>query len=428
MRLSDVILRADNTEHLITLPDALVISGTVRDASTGLPIPKFRIITGWPSSHRDTTQVSWSSLDRFWMTFEGGRFKHVFEEPVVGGTTERNFVLKFEADGYAPFISRVVKAEEVKVDFDIALQPAASSVVTVLLPDGRPAAGADVGLVSPGANLNLLHGTFDRSQSGGNLSRADAQGKFKLSPDSSITRVIVAHPDGFAEATMESIVNNPLITLQPWGRIEGTYLSGGAPVAGAELLIQLHRVDLSVRCDLTAYRLTTGSDGRFIFPQVPPGKRSLVRLVPQGQNTWTHKVLQEVEVSPGQITQVTLGGGYSVTTRPVWPAGLVRQPDWHVKALLAPSMSQFRGASAQPGVIALPSARPLEMVEAPSGSFRAEDVPAGEYVLYILVFEQPSAQAEAPTPIAKAQMAVVLPSDQPSSTLDLGEAVLTLVE
>ena len=173
MSASRVKARPDGLEHVITLPLALTISGTVRDASSGQPVPKFRIITGWPEwdSSNNATNGRWSTLDRFWLSFAGGKFRHVFEEPVIGGTANRGFIFKFEADGYAPLVTRVVGPEEAEASFDVALNPAKSVVVTVLLPDGRPAAGADVALVSAGARFQLLPGGFSRDnpQSGGSL-------------------------------------------------------------------------------------------------------------------------------------------------------------------------------------------------------------------------------------------------------------------
>ena len=152
MRSGDVKLQPDGTEHVITLQPALTISGTVRDAATGQPIPRFRIVTGWPNWNPidNTTNFQWSTIDRFWLSFDGGKFQHTYEEPVLGGTPNHGFVFKFEADGYAPFVTHPVAATERDVRFDVTLNPASATEVTVLQPDGGPASGVDIGLVSPG--------------------------------------------------------------------------------------------------------------------------------------------------------------------------------------------------------------------------------------------------------------------------------------
>ena len=53
------------------LPRRSTISGTVADERTGEPIPRFRIITDWPSPDRtsETMGATWSCIDRFWLSF-----------------------------------------------------------------------------------------------------------------------------------------------------------------------------------------------------------------------------------------------------------------------------------------------------------------------------------------------------------------------
>src|SRR6266496_1612085 len=67
-------------------------------------MPKFKIATGRPESRG----TFWSTIDRFHPTFEGGTFRHVYEEAVVCDATNSGYLLKFEADGYAPYLSRFI--------------------------------------------------------------------------------------------------------------------------------------------------------------------------------------------------------------------------------------------------------------------------------------------------------------------------------
>jgi RNA polymerase sigma factor (sigma-70 family) len=87
MNSGSIQLRADGTEHLITLQPGLTISGTVTDGTTGQPIPRFRVITGWPENNptNDSINAQWSTIDRFWMTFDGGKFEHTYDEPASVG-------------------------------------------------------------------------------------------------------------------------------------------------------------------------------------------------------------------------------------------------------------------------------------------------------------------------------------------------------
>ena len=69
----------------------------------------------------------------------------------MGGTENRGYILKFMADGYASFVSRVFGPDEGDVELNVTLRRAVIATVTAYNPNGQPATDADVGLVSPGA-------------------------------------------------------------------------------------------------------------------------------------------------------------------------------------------------------------------------------------------------------------------------------------
>jgi RNA polymerase sigma factor (sigma-70 family) len=313
MRSGDVDIRADGSEHVITLQPGLTISGTVTDATTGQPVSRFRVITGWPVEDPwdKSTNAQWSTIDRFWMTFDGGKFEHTYGEPVRGGGTNFEFMFKFEAQDYAPFITRVVRASEQNVRFDVALTPASPSTITLISPDGQPAAGAQVGLVTPGAGLWLtLTGFSPDRQTGGAVVTTDEQGRFQLNPDPTIGKLIAASAQGYAESTPAELANDPTMHLQPWGRLEGSYLTNGQPAANATLVFHLGaRQWNTVDCDSRVFQTKTDGAGRFVFAQVPPGNREVFLSVTgtdyAGHTFWTTQPLQAVTIQPGQTTTVT---------------------------------------------------------------------------------------------------------------------------
>jgi RNA polymerase sigma factor (sigma-70 family) len=394
MRAGGVKLRPDGQEHVVTLSPGLTISGTVRDAATGKPIPRFRIVTGWPQFNpiSGVTNEQWSSLDRFWLNFEGGRFHHVYEEPVLMSTPNPGFVFKIQAEGYASVVTRHVGIGEREATFDIALPSVSETSVTVLLPDGRPAANTDIGLVGPGASLRLIPGGFDRAGglSGSSLLTTDEAGRFILPADSSVNRIIAAHPDGYAEATLAALTAEPTLRMLPWGRLAGTFLSGGRAAPGRALLIEHGAGDhQTISCDFTRYQVKTDSEGRFVFPQAPLGKHKLVELVqikatPGGPGgiAWTHRPLLEVELRPGETTQVTLGrSGYRVTGHIGWPAGQSRAPNAQLFGII---QTDVAGASDPTGASRTVPATPrtagspkfYEFSETSDGTFTADDLPA----------------------------------------------------
>jgi len=447
MRMDGIKVRPDGQEHVITVPPSLTISGTVRDASSGQPIPKFRIITGWPTwDPINQTNAQWSTLDRFWLNFAGGEFRHVFEEAVISGMSNPGFVFKFEAEGYAPFVTRAVGPEEAKVSFDVALRAVESKVVTVLRPDGRPARGAEIGLVAPGVRLDLLPGGFshDNLSVPENLLVSDKDGQFKLPADDSVTRVVATHAEGIADVSRADLATDPVVRLQPWGRLEGTYVSGGKAVGGRELFFEYGQDgQVAISSGFDAYRIKTDESGHFAFPQVPPGKHRLMRRIEHkygSQTAWSHQPLEEVEIRPGETTQVTVGGSTcSVAVRVRWPQELARDPAWKLTASLQspqprPPQEALGNPQALAAWVALPEvkaalskARHFPLTENADGSFSAEEVPAGDYVLSAAVFEPKATQGPAAIH-ARAETAVTIPANATTATVDLGELVLKAVQ
>ncbi len=446
----EATMQPDGQEHEIVLSPALrnlTISGTVRDAATGRRIPRFRIVTGrvGTASMGGATNVTWGDRDTDWMSFEGGQFTNVFTGAGRNTDPDSALVFKFEADGYAPFITRGVRPDEGEVPFDIRLRAAAATTVTVLLPDGRPAANADVGLVFPGAGLRLAPGGFARSSlrsewpsSGDSLLMADASGHFRLPDNAAVQQIVVAHPEGYAETTPAALTAEPVLRLQPWGRLEGT------DHAGRELQLEFGEGNLlrSIFCDPETFKVSTDAAGHFVFPQVPPGRRKLARFIPRdlvvgrGRVTGSFRPLMDVEIRPGETTTVTLGNlGYTVTLRLRWPDTLKRQPDWNVVVSLQTPLPQPPAETANDpqaraawrlspeAQAAFANIKHRELAEGSDGVFSTDDVPAGNYDVNAGVYER-SGDARLPKLLAAAQASLTVPADPPTGTLDLGEITL----
>jgi hypothetical protein len=247
----------------------------------------------------------WPNIERFWVAFSGGKYEQRLEEPALYGIPNPGYVLKIVADDYAPYISRTIAADEGSVQLDVALHRATDRQISVVLPDGSPAGGTDIGLVVPGARLQLMPGGFSRQngEAATTLFRTDNQGSFRLPGDPAISRVIAANPAGYAEATPAALAENPVLVLQPWGRLEGTYLSSGKPAANRELLLQFSDDEASkgVGFDFMSFKVATDAEGHFVFPQVPAGKLKIIYLAHIPPNGFQHQPLpdSDVEIRPG---------------------------------------------------------------------------------------------------------------------------------
>ena len=451
MRMNQVKVLPDGQEKLITLPPALEVSGTVRDADTGELIPRFRIITGWPQTNWVSSsetpdnlvasvQGYWPTIERYWVNYTGGKFRHVLEEPALYGTQNPGYLLKFEAEDYAPFVARTIAPDEGSVQLEVTLRRAKAAQVSVLLPDGSPAASATIGLVAPGAPLQLTPGGFARQGNAGStaVQHADAAGHFRLSGDPSVTRVVAAHSAGYAATTPAALAENPVLMLQPWGRLEGTYLSGGQPAAGRDLLLQFAQDDAaSIGFDFSAFKVTTDAQGHFVFPQVPPGKLTIIHLAHEPPNSFVHLPLPDgdVEVRPGQTTTKTLGsGGYTIRAQARWPTDTKPGTNWHVMASITTSPPQaVLDAANDPAALAqlqsspelrdyARTARHFPAEIAGDNRITAENIPPGNYTVFVLGFSQ--AQEELSGSLSGYSTPLTVPADPPTGTLDAGEIVI----
>ena len=209
---------------------------------------------------------------------------------------------------------------------------------------------------------------------------------------------------------------------------------------GRELYFQYGQGGRSlISTDFKAYQVTTDENGRFAFPQVPPGKHRLTRLAPLkgGPATgWSLEPLQEVEIRPGETTQVTIGGSsHHVAARLRWPQELNRDPSWKVSASLRtplprPPENAVGNAQALAAWQALPEVQaaltnmrhfPLE--KTPTELSRRRLFQRENTCFLSQLFDSPTAAGPVKMH-ARAEASVTVPSDPPSGTVDLGEVLL----
>jgi hypothetical protein len=364
------------------------------------------------------------------------------EEPVAVGRPD--FIFKFEADGYAPFVTRVIRGDEGEVPLDVTLRRAEERRVFVSLPDGSPAVGADVAFVGKATPLTIIPGGLSRNQT--KMITTDNQGSFMLPDDESILRVIVAHPAGYIETTPAEVAANPTVRLGAWGRIEGIYLSGGEPATGRTLSIQYApRINEGYTyMDHEKFSATVDAQGQFLFTQVPPGEHKVARWVPSplppsvgGRQLMP---LADVAVRAGETTTLTIGGGYKVSVRLIgaddWSPGKGTQtfvmmrtgfPD--VPAEIAGNAAALEQWRETPEIQeALKNAHGYVLNEEADGTWAAEGVVGGNtYTVDGSVFV-PGATNAAPALIVSGRTTVVIPAEPADGKIDAGEIILHRAE
>ena len=447
--LSGVKFHPDGEEHVVTLAPELVVRGKVRDQSSGQPVPKFRIVQGWLNDNYPggTTNVLWNSTKDFWSNFADGSYELPLIQPLVfdGNTIARDektrdFLLKFEAEGYATCVSRIIAADE-GVELDIAMRPAKSIAVTVYKPDRLLACNTDVGLVFPSVHFLLTQTGLSpegNADAGNSLLRTDAKGQFVLPADDTIGRIIAASPEGYAEATPAALCDNPVLQLQPWGRLEITCLAGTQPAAGREYQLDFSGGAFDTISFEPKIKVKTDAQGQFLLSQMPPGRHQLTRSQ-SGQfftfEKWSPVDEATFEIRSGETTALTLGSNsLTVSARLHWPAGIQHQPQWNMYAYLETPMPQpppeirtnepaltafYQSAEFQ---TAARNQREYPLVLKDTETLIAKEVQPGNYELVVMFGETAINQT---TPrqldlkhVVQAKVLVTVPADVSTGTFD----------
>ncbi len=126
-------LAASEKTHTIVLPWAVVVTGKVVDAESGLPLEKFDVVQGidWENAHQATHWERYNTKPG-----SNGKYRTEFTEPCAG------HYVRIEADGHRPGISRVIRDDEGKVTINFEMEEGSGPSGIVKTPDGKLAVGA----------------------------------------------------------------------------------------------------------------------------------------------------------------------------------------------------------------------------------------------------------------------------------------------
>ena len=246
------------------------------------------------------------------------------------------FRLRLRAKGYEPVESRLFKAAERQVGYDVELIPSDKPQGVIISgvvhrPDGTPLAGAEVAITYPMAqggnrlpSVRIKNGKI-QTEDVITTTRTDAKGAFNLGrepdPEGQHFAIVVVHPEFYAEVDRDAFEANPTVLARPWGRIEGVARIGSSPAGGESIEYfngRLINPDAPYLGDQGETR--ADAQGRFVLDHVAPGDVK-VRLG-FGEKSkvrgWSSGTL--LEVKPGQTTQAVLGERERRGRRPSRPA------------------------------------------------------------------------------------------------------------
>lgn len=184
--------------------------------------------------------------------------------------------------------------------------------VTVRTPAGKPLPHLTVVYVDPTTNAILRETTI----SGGRYRfTTDDKGQFEFTLKPENLYFMLATDAGFGLAQSRDLTNDPVITFQPWGHIEGIRLNRNRPMANQRIMLEL-----SARClnseDITtrervlvSAKTKTDSKGRFMFEHVPPGGIAFFE-VERTKELWNFLLLTNLQPGEGKAIQVATEGRF----------------------------------------------------------------------------------------------------------------------
>lgn len=379
MQLQEQPLRARDEEYVFKVPPTLVVSGRVIDAQTKQPINSFRVVPGIRSAKPD---IRWVRHEQF--TAADGHYS------VRRRDAELAHLVRIEATGYQPAVSRDIKSDEGQVTIDFALEKGANVTAQVLTPDGKPAAGAQVALGVAGSQIAIKNGRInDNSTYYCAREDADGSGTFSFPSQDGDFQLIITHPAGFAHVKATPETPLKAIALQAWAGVEGTFRIGKKPAADIPLTLMPTALDSygdGLPHISTRYDVTTGQDGSFAFERVPPGRarigRDLRLMADSGALEAISASLVPIGLTGGKTTHRDLGGqGRRVEGRLRPPSGHKGAVPWNFALVEA----QPKGADERAEV-----GMTCEATVGSDGAFHLDDLPAGEYRLLVRFSRDPA--------------------------------------
>jgi RNA polymerase sigma factor (sigma-70 family) len=437
-------LAADGTEHELKLGSAakesFQVTGNVVDADTGAALDAFK--------------VSISELDADWafpLEYYTQGHNGTFTLPMTFKSSHPGYEVVIEKEGYLPGISAKLFNTNGSQRLAFALRKGTGPSGTVSLPTGDLAAGATVCLCTPLAGVTLsgpasiqpgLNTTTYRTQT-------DPSGSFSLPAALNPQGLVIVHQNGFAQLSLNGLAPGSSITLQPWGRIEGTVTMDSQPATNVQVVIAGHYERFAADGRQFGFLrfsqdTTTDAHGAFSFEKVPPGECRVFLRKSISTTSFVSSHAVELMVEAGKTTRATMGGNGCTLIGKVLSSNPSASIDWSRVAVRLSSAPEPRSRPQRkdfPTVQAFVNATDQFFRNADAikrfgafcdadGSFRVADVPAGNYELKIEIHDSKKDSAaphDAPDPdpvLYSLTRQVEVPDSQSSEPVDLGQLEL----
>lgn len=211
--------------YQVTLQAPLQVAGLIVDAETNRPLAKCTVIKG--VEYDDGRAPEWQRLIGA-KTIGDGRYEYEFASKIF------SWRMRVEAEGYMPAVSRIFRPggpDKGLVTYDFKLSKAPPLTGSVLGPDGRPLAGAEVFLAT-----TLLVVNDGKASSGSRRSartaQTDAAGRFELPPEVEPFYLVALHDQGFAVLTETEFAKSSTVRIKPWTAENRSFRAERRPSTG----------------------------------------------------------------------------------------------------------------------------------------------------------------------------------------------------
>jgi beta-lactamase regulating signal transducer with metallopeptidase domain len=168
-----------------------------------------------------------------------------------------------------------LKAPTSQVEAQVEPKPAQPRALTGIVRDSNGLPVDDVAITGTQRyrEIDFDNGVLgELARSDGLYASTDANGRYILGPTDKRIGVFAYHESGYARKSAEEVANSADLTLEPWGRVEGTVKVLGEPLANVPIRFTLDATDQhSMFYEFYEYDAKTDAEGRFTISHVPAG-------------------------------------------------------------------------------------------------------------------------------------------------------------
>ncbi len=255
----------------------------------------------------------------------------------------------------------------------------------VLTPDGKPAAGASLTLVTEQDGMQFSNGY--KPYGGKQTVAADERGRFEFDSVEDESLIVVVHDSGYAEVLSQDVIKSSEVRLQAWAKLDVVLKYKGQPLPGVDFAVSPEE-QRGRPGRIFAFGIASQTDaaGRVSFDKVVPRTVRVYRTI--GRKFRGHGVTyyfqhRKIDLRPGKTVQLELGGSGATIKGTLSMDG--EPPARHEWSLNEPVSIAATGDDVDPD-----ERQHYRAFIDDDGSFHVDDIPPGSYTLSVNLTAAPT--------------------------------------